>query len=156
MSLSLIFFQLFAFFSCIFLSMFICFLMFVLCRFTSSLLSSHSLIPAHPPSPPSLQDRRAALTCVCLARPCPRFPLKRPNYSAELWCSALRLSPAPHSRSVYRGQIKGTFTWAPLSLLVLHQPMGGRQLVCRYARTGCDLPTPPPPPPSLPVRPPVM
>lgn len=69
-------------------------------------------------NPPPLQDRCAALTCIFLARLSPRFALKRPNYSAELWRPALRLSPAPHSRSVYRGHVKGTFTWVRLSLCV--------------------------------------
>lgn len=123
---------------CLFLSffssMFISFLLFFLCRFTSSPLSSHSLTPPTPH--PTLQDRRAALTCIFLARPSPRFALKRPNYSPELWCPALRLSPA------FTGAKLRAHSPECLSLPVLHRPMGGRQLVSRNTRKRCNLPPP--------------
>lgn len=50
---------------------------------------------------------------------------KCPNYSPELWCPALGyVAPflwllwklAQHKRTIYRGQIKGTLTWAALPM----------------------------------------
>lgn len=103
-------------------------------------LPIHLLSPlqsfTHPPTHPTLQDRRAALTCIFLARPSPRFALKRPNYSPELWCPALRLSPA------FTGAKLRAHSPECLSLPVLHQPMGGRQLVSRNTRKRCNLPPP--------------
>lgn len=102
------------------------------CSFNFSLfiISTYSLSFILSPPSPGGGGRPLWPVSVCPWKG-PRFWFKCPNYSPELWCPALGSAGpvsvallwklAPRYRTIYRGQIKGTFTGAALPV---HQAVG--------------------------------